>query len=118
MFFNKSALITIATIVAAIGNVAAQNPSFTGVCTFTITFLLIILRPWTVRSTYAYKSSSRADTQNLALDDELFAQFADPNTVDCISPVTYHFGNSDGSCRLVLGLNIEWTSANGQQPGG
>ncbi|THU91436.1 hypothetical protein K435DRAFT_863421 [Dendrothele bispora CBS 962.96] len=129
MFFNKSALITIATIVAAVGNAAAQNPSFTGVAchfdrdhlpadftpcggncpppspdtlpialpstlfngadsccsTFTITY-----QGKTVRGTYAYKSSSRANTQNLALDDELFAQLADPNTVDCISPVTYH----------------------------
>ncbi|KAK7457913.1 hypothetical protein VKT23_010260 [Stygiomarasmius scandens] len=52
--------------------------------TFTITF-----NGKTVLGTYAYKSSALANTTNLVLDKDLFAQFADPDTVECISPVNY-----------------------------
>ncbi len=44
----------------------------------------------TVQGTYAYKSSNFANTTNLALDNDLFAKFADPNSLIAISTVTYH----------------------------
>ena len=44
----------------------------------------------TVQGTYAYKSSTFANTTNLALDNDLFAKFADPNSLIAISPVTYY----------------------------
>ncbi|KAK7437629.1 hypothetical protein VKT23_018528 [Stygiomarasmius scandens] len=128
MFFNKSALLTVVTIVASIGSAAAQT-SFSGtacrfdrnhlpadftpcggncpapspdtlpialpstlfngadVCcsTFTITF-----NGKTVRGTYAYKSSSRANTQDLAIDSDLFTQLTGSAAVPCVSPVAYH----------------------------
>ena len=43
-----------------------------------------------VQGTYAYKSSNFANTTNLALDNDLFAKFADPNAIIALSPVSYH----------------------------
>ncbi|KAK7461496.1 hypothetical protein VKT23_008670 [Stygiomarasmius scandens] len=127
MFFNKSALLAIVTIVASVGSAAAQTFSGTacrfdrdhlpadftpcgGNCpapspdtlpialpsnlfngadsccsTFTITF-----NGKTVRGTYAYKSSSRNNTQNLAIDDDLFTQLTGSTTVPCVASVAYH----------------------------
>ncbi|KAF5349876.1 hypothetical protein D9758_014028 [Tetrapyrgos nigripes] len=43
----------------------------------------------TAQGTYAYKSSNLADTENLVLDSELFAMFADPEKITDLSPVEY-----------------------------
>ena len=43
-----------------------------------------------VQGTYAYKSSNFANGTNLALDNDLFAKFANPNATFALYPVTYH----------------------------
>ncbi|KAF5349844.1 hypothetical protein D9758_014036 [Tetrapyrgos nigripes] len=52
--------------------------------TFTLTF-----NGRTAQGTYAYKSSSRAGTQNLALDEDLFDKLGGDVTIGELFPVKY-----------------------------
>ena len=49
-----------------------------------------IVNGQTIQGSYDFKSSALANTTNLALDNALFANFANPNITVSVSPVLYH----------------------------
>ncbi|KAF5349858.1 hypothetical protein D9758_014042 [Tetrapyrgos nigripes] len=60
--------------------IALPSDLFNGANVCCSTFTLTTRDGKTAQGTYAYKSSSRAGTQNLALDSELFAKLGDVST--------------------------------------